>query len=223
MRDTQREAETQAEGAAGSLQEAQHRTWSQDPRITPWAKDRCSTTEPPRHPIHMSLPCVSSFSLNWKLPGAHSSHSGSRYKEFRSNHTDISKALTSLTFIYIPLTKASDMAETSWQDGNAIPSVPLENTCRHMWQKGVHNWKMKGYQTDAKILQKENKLVELLPPITEEEGWHWGGSGEPRGQSHKSQRIIPRTWNHRVYQPEFWNCLGVIPPFFSSLFEWEWL
>ena len=44
--ETQREAETQAEGEAGSLWEAWGGTWSQDPRITTWAKGRCSTTEP---------------------------------------------------------------------------------------------------------------------------------------------------------------------------------
>ena len=38
MRDTEREAETQAEGKAGSLQGARHGTRSQDPRITPWAE-----------------------------------------------------------------------------------------------------------------------------------------------------------------------------------------
>ena len=37
MRDTGREAETQAEGEAGSMQGAQHGTQSQDSRITPWA------------------------------------------------------------------------------------------------------------------------------------------------------------------------------------------
>ena len=50
MRDTQREAETQAEGEAGSLQGAQCRTWSQDSRITLGAKGRRSTTEPPWRP-----------------------------------------------------------------------------------------------------------------------------------------------------------------------------
>ena len=41
------EAETQAEGEAGSMQGAQCGTRSQDPRITSWAKGRRSTTEPP--------------------------------------------------------------------------------------------------------------------------------------------------------------------------------
>ena len=50
MRETEREAETQAEGEAGSTQEAWCGTWSQDPGITPWAEGRCSTTEPPRYP-----------------------------------------------------------------------------------------------------------------------------------------------------------------------------
>ena len=27
------------------------RTQSQDPRVTPWAEGRCSTTEPPRRPF----------------------------------------------------------------------------------------------------------------------------------------------------------------------------
>ena len=38
MRDTEREAETQAEGEAGSMQGAQCGTRSQDPRIPPWAE-----------------------------------------------------------------------------------------------------------------------------------------------------------------------------------------
>ena len=50
MRDTEKEAETQAEGEAGSLQGAQRRTQSQDPRIPTWAKGGGSTTEPPRSP-----------------------------------------------------------------------------------------------------------------------------------------------------------------------------
>ena len=48
MRDTQREAETQAEGEAGSMQGARRGTRSQDPGVTPWAEGRCSTAEPPR-------------------------------------------------------------------------------------------------------------------------------------------------------------------------------
>ena len=44
MEDTQREAETQAEGEAGSLR------GSQDPGIMPWAQGRRSTAEPPRSP-----------------------------------------------------------------------------------------------------------------------------------------------------------------------------
>ena len=47
MRDTQREAETQAEGEAGSLWGAWCGSWSQDPRIATWAEGRCLTIEPP--------------------------------------------------------------------------------------------------------------------------------------------------------------------------------
>ena len=50
MRETEREAETQAEEEAGSMQEAQCGTWSQDSGIMPWAKGRHSTAEPPRCP-----------------------------------------------------------------------------------------------------------------------------------------------------------------------------
>ena len=46
-----RETHTQAEGEAGSLWGARCGTWSQDSRIMPWAEGRCSTTEPPRHPM----------------------------------------------------------------------------------------------------------------------------------------------------------------------------
>ena len=52
MRDKQREAETQAEGAAGSLQGAWCGTRSQDPGIMPWAEGRHLTTEPPRCPYN---------------------------------------------------------------------------------------------------------------------------------------------------------------------------
>ena len=50
MRDTRREVETYIEGEAGSLWGAWCRTRSQDPGTMPWAKGRCSTTEPPRCP-----------------------------------------------------------------------------------------------------------------------------------------------------------------------------
>ena len=48
---TQREAGTLAEREAGSMQRAWCRTESQDSRITPWTKGRCSTTESPRCPL----------------------------------------------------------------------------------------------------------------------------------------------------------------------------
>ncbi|XP_035552825.1 uncharacterized protein LOC112650436 isoform X3 [Canis lupus dingo] len=44
---TQREAEAQAEGEAGSLRGARGGTRSQDPGVTPGAQGRCCTTEPP--------------------------------------------------------------------------------------------------------------------------------------------------------------------------------
>ena len=50
MRDTEKEAETQAEGEAGSLQGARCRTWIWDPGVTPWAQGRCQTAAPPRDP-----------------------------------------------------------------------------------------------------------------------------------------------------------------------------
>ena len=50
MRDTERDTETQAEGEAGSMKGAQCGTQSRDCRITPWAKGRLSTAEPPRRP-----------------------------------------------------------------------------------------------------------------------------------------------------------------------------
>ena len=46
----EREGERQAEGEAGSMLGAQCRTRSRDSRITPRAKGRCQTTEPPRDP-----------------------------------------------------------------------------------------------------------------------------------------------------------------------------
>ena len=49
MKDTQREAETWAEGEAGSLQETQCGTPSPGRGIRPWVKGRPSTAEPSRH------------------------------------------------------------------------------------------------------------------------------------------------------------------------------
>ena len=46
-RDTQREADTQAEGEAGPMQGARHGTLSPVPRITPWAE---GCAKPLRHP-----------------------------------------------------------------------------------------------------------------------------------------------------------------------------
>ena len=50
IHERQKEAETQAEGEAGSTQGAQCVTRSQIPRIMPWAEGRCQTAEPPRDP-----------------------------------------------------------------------------------------------------------------------------------------------------------------------------
>ena len=45
MKDTEREAETQAE------RDSERPLW--DSRIIPWAEGRYSTTEPPRHPYYI--------------------------------------------------------------------------------------------------------------------------------------------------------------------------
>ena len=47
---TQREAETQAEGEAGSMQGARRGIQSRVSRIAPWAKGRHQTAAPPRDP-----------------------------------------------------------------------------------------------------------------------------------------------------------------------------
>ena len=49
-REKERERETQTEGEAGSMLGAQRGTRSRDSRITPWAKGRRQTAEPPRDP-----------------------------------------------------------------------------------------------------------------------------------------------------------------------------
>ena len=51
MRDTQREAQTQAEGEAGSMQGARRGTQSWDPRITPWAKGSAKPLSHPGIPV----------------------------------------------------------------------------------------------------------------------------------------------------------------------------
>ena len=66
MRHTEREAETQAEGEAGSLQGAQCGTRFWDPGIVPWAKGGRSTTEPPGVP--KNLYCKTSRGLKVAQP-----------------------------------------------------------------------------------------------------------------------------------------------------------
>ena len=61
--ETEREAEIQAEGEAGSMQGGRCGTWSWDSRITPWVKGSRSTAKPPRRPrkpllIWVSLPSI---------------------------------------------------------------------------------------------------------------------------------------------------------------------
>ena len=55
MRDTEREAETEAKGEAGSLQGAWCGAHSQDPEITIWAKGRCSTNWATQVPLFLKL------------------------------------------------------------------------------------------------------------------------------------------------------------------------
>ena len=54
MRNTERDRDM-AEEEAGSLRGALCRTPSQDPGITPWAQERCSTPEPPGAPKYLFL------------------------------------------------------------------------------------------------------------------------------------------------------------------------
>ena len=73
MRNTQKEAETQAEGEAGSMQGARYGTRSWNSEIMPRAKGRHSTTEPPRRPhcvIFKKLLTWGSLggSAVWRLP-----------------------------------------------------------------------------------------------------------------------------------------------------------
>ena len=67
MRETHTEAETQAEGEVGSIQEAPRGTQSQDSRITPWAQGRCQTTEPPRDPWEREFSTDSSLGTEPRL------------------------------------------------------------------------------------------------------------------------------------------------------------
>ena len=55
MRDTEREAETQAEGEAGSMQGARRGTQSPVSRIRPWAE---SGTKPLSHPGCSGIPFI---------------------------------------------------------------------------------------------------------------------------------------------------------------------
>ena len=64
MRDTVREAETQAEGEASPMQGAQCGTRSRASRITPWAEGRCPTAGPPRCPPLVYLNQISSVRMS---------------------------------------------------------------------------------------------------------------------------------------------------------------
>ena len=64
MRDTQREAETQTEGEAGSMQGAQRGTRSQDPRIMPWAE---GSAKPLSHPGVPTIFYMRKAILNFKV------------------------------------------------------------------------------------------------------------------------------------------------------------
>ena len=64
----EREAETQAEGEAGSMQGARRGTQSQVSKIRPWAKGRCSTAVPPRDPHAMTFKfCFHVLALMWEF------------------------------------------------------------------------------------------------------------------------------------------------------------
>ena len=82
MRDTEREAEG---GEAGSMQEARRGTRSRESRITPWAKGRRPTTEPPRDPGGVAFdttPCLSlvqAITL-WLFPSIHTEVSHQSHK-----------------------------------------------------------------------------------------------------------------------------------------------
>ena len=67
MREREREAETQAEGEAGSLQRARWVTRTLDPGITTWAKGRYSSTESSRCPSKDTFLTVLACWL-WKAP-----------------------------------------------------------------------------------------------------------------------------------------------------------
>ena len=61
--ETEREAETQAEGEAGSMQGARCGTRSRVSMIMPWAEGRCSTAEPPRDPPKIQFFVVEHFQM----------------------------------------------------------------------------------------------------------------------------------------------------------------
>ena len=128
MRDTHTEAETQAEGEAGSLQEAWCRTQSQDPGITTWAQARCSTTEPPRCPVtlfqvresnpDLQILDIDSLSEKSKIVSGTAS---SRYSN------KIMRNLSLLSFSYYP---AGSHPQEDPQPVQAMSSCPLSHLSR---------------------------------------------------------------------------------------------
>ena len=66
MKDTEREAETQAEREASSMPGARCGTWTWDSRNTPWAEGRSSTSKPLRFPNHELLSIKHSM-FSWSL------------------------------------------------------------------------------------------------------------------------------------------------------------
>ena len=65
MRDTEKEAGSQAVGEAGSLQGAWCETQYQDPEIMAWAKGKLSTTEPPRCPLSLRFKTGDKNQYTW--------------------------------------------------------------------------------------------------------------------------------------------------------------
>ena len=119
--------DTQAKGEACSLQRAWCRTSSQDPRIMPWARGRCSTVGHPGVPggFNLKIPiwtvfvsffqvCVKAISKFFVRLGASQSDNRKRHENREQyRHTCLAMWLSAM------------MSDSSRRDSRQLPSWPV--------------------------------------------------------------------------------------------------
>ena len=120
---TEREADKQAEGEAGSMQEARCGTQSWDSGITPWAKGKCSTIEPPRHPPPPNL-----YSEIWNNPNHMSS--------FAQSYTLLCSVNLEHSKVYFSHIKVITEEQCIWTIRSNI-KISLRNALRYFCARSI--------------------------------------------------------------------------------------